>query len=42
MQGTTVKIIAMEITCNIYATYAGLLVSRLSDKMCICSAPKNV
>jgi hypothetical protein len=32
----------MEITCNIYATYAGLHVSRFSDKMCICSAPENV
>ena len=32
----------MEINCNIYATYAVSHVSRFSDKMCICSAPKNV
>ena len=32
----------MEITCNIYATYASLHVLRFSDKMFICSAPKNV
>lgn len=34
--------IPMEITCNIYATYASLHVLRFSDKMFICSAPKNV